>query len=217
MTSSYQMWLTRNRELEKMRFPVLPEKFTVKIGSRNTTVDIAGLGEIIVKQGRAATSITFSSFFPASDFTGSEGGVREPLEYYETILKWKDSSKPVHFIIAGSFVNMFCWIDSFVVGEIGGDTGTIHYTITLTEFREVHVRQVKIEDSTAIVSDSTDRADNQVQPSTYTVVKGDCLWNIAKKFLGDGSRWKEILELNGDVIKAGNLILPGMVLKLPAS
>ena len=51
--------------------------------------------------------------------------------------------------------------------------------------------------------------------STYTVKKGDCLWNIAKLFLGDGSRWREIYNLNTDKIVNPNLIYPGQVLTLP--
>jgi len=41
---------------------------------------------------------------------------------------------------------------------------------------------------------------------TYTVVKGDILWNIAKKKLGKGERYCEIKSLNGltsDTIRAG--------------
>lgn len=49
-----------------------------------------------------------------------------------------------------------------------------------------------------------------------TVKKGDSLSRIAKKLLGDASRWKEIYALNKDVIgKNPDLIKPGMKLKLP--
>jgi nucleoid-associated protein YgaU len=36
----------------------------------------------------------------------------------------------------------------------------------------------------------------------YTVKSGDCLWNIAKKFYGDGSKNKTIYEANKEVIEA---------------
>ena len=42
--------------------------------------------------------------------------------------------------------------------------------------------------------------------TTYTVKKGDSLWRIAANLLGDGKRYKEIMQLNGlshDVIKVG--------------
>lgn len=49
----------------------------------------------------------------------------------------------------------------------------------------------------------------------YEVVKGDCLWNIAKKYLGDGSRWGEIYELNKGQITNPSLIYVGQQLVLP--
>jgi len=51
--------------------------------------------------------------------------------------------------------------------------------------------------------------------STHTVVKGDTLWDIARKYLGEGKRYPEIYELNKDIVKNPNLIYPGQVLKLP--
>ena len=57
--------------------------------------------------------------------------------------------------------------------------------------------------------------------ATYTVKKGDCLWNISKTHLGSGSRWKEIANLNTtkypSLKKNPSLIYPGWVLELPGS
>ena len=52
-------------------------------------------------------------------------------------------------------------------------------------------------------------------PVTYrvhTVVKGDTLWDIAKKYLGNGSRYPEIKELNNIT---SNVIYSGWKLKIP--
>lgn len=52
----------------------------------------------------------------------------------------------------------------------------------------------------------------------YVVREGDTLWGIAKRFLGDGTRWQEIYnyEDNRDTIGDDpNLILPGQRLELP--
>ena len=46
----------------------------------------------------------------------------------------------------------------------------------------------------------------------HTVVKGDSLWNITKKYLGNGSRYPEIKELNG---LTSNTIYSGWKLKIP--
>jgi 5'-nucleotidase/UDP-sugar diphosphatase len=50
----------------------------------------------------------------------------------------------------------------------------------------------------------------------YKVVKGDCLWKIARKYLGSGARYMEIYNLNKDIIKSPELIFIGQVLKIPA-
>ena len=48
---------------------------------------------------------------------------------------------------------------------------------------------------------------------TYTVKKGDNLWNIAKKYLGKGTRFTKIAKLNN--IKAPFIIKEGKKIKIP--
>ena len=50
--------------------------------------------------------------------------------------------------------------------------------------------------------------------TTYTVTKGDTLWGIAKKLLGDGNRYREIMTENG---LKDTVIRVGMVLEIPKS
>ena len=51
----------------------------------------------------------------------------------------------------------------------------------------------------------------------YEVVKGDCLWNIAKKkeHYGNGFAWPVIYKANRDQIKNPDLIYPAQVFKVP--
>lgn len=50
---------------------------------------------------------------------------------------------------------------------------------------------------------------------TYTVAKGDNLFRIAQKTLNDGTRWREIYELNKDRITNPRVIYPGQMIVLP--
>ena len=55
------------------------------------------------------------------------------------------------------------------------------------------------------------------QEWSYTVVRGDCLWNIAKKkdYYGNGFAWPKIYKANRDKIKNPDLIYPKQVFTIP--
>jgi nucleoid-associated protein YgaU len=62
--------------------------------------------------------------------------------------------------------------------------------------------------------------DSWVEPPqewSYTVVRGDCLWNIAKKkdYYGNGFAWPKIYKANRDKIKNPDLIYPKQVFTIP--
>jgi nucleoid-associated protein YgaU len=57
----------------------------------------------------------------------------------------------------------------------------------------------------------------QTQQKTHTVDSGESLSAIAEQELGDGNRWREIYEMNKDIIGDNpDLIRPGQELKLPS-
>lgn len=76
--------------------------------------------------------------------------------------------------------------------------------------------EVKKIEATITEARSTETSPEPTSPETYTVVKGDCLWNIAKKYYGDGSKYTVIYNENKDVVGGNpNLIYPGQVLTIP--
>jgi nucleoid-associated protein YgaU len=51
--------------------------------------------------------------------------------------------------------------------------------------------------------------------NTYTVQKGDTLWSIAQRFLGDGHRWREIIDVNPGLDPDPSKLKVGQVIVLP--
>lgn len=219
MSSDYEVWITYDRNKKKLRLPVLPESISVRNGSKNETLNISGLGEVLIKQDRAALSFSFSSFFPAGYFSGVTYGPPSPNRCVEKLVEWKKANNPVKFIVTGMKINLYCEIEQFDYEERGGDVGTIYYSISLKEYQEVKVRQIEIApitETAQIPAETEQRTDNGAAAKTYTVVKGDCLWNIAKKFYGNGSLYTKIYEANKGVIGGNpNLIYPGQVYTIP--
>ena len=219
MSTSYQMWLTWNAEKEKIQLPVLPETISVKSGSNNQSVDVAGLGGITIMMNRPAYEFSWSSFFPAAKFPGIQvSSVTPPLTLAKKIKTWQASTTPVHFLCTAAGIDLYCTIEQFNYSEAGGDVGTYQYDITLKEYRAISVRQVTVNVSTTVASvqKTETRVESTSTPKTYTVVKGDCLWNIAKKYYGSGSKYTVIYEANKSVIGSNpNLIYPGQVLTIP--
>ena len=219
MSTNYQLWMTGNGSTSKMQFPVHPEQIEVSRGSQNESIKLTGVGEVTIIQKPAADRVNFSSFFPAAGFPGVSVALQSPITYIKKLVQWKNSGKPVRFVSTALSICDYYTIEQLDYYEQGGDVGTIYYTIELKLYREVSVRTVTVEEEKATVpaQEETPRVDNTEQPQTYTVKKGDCLWNIAKKFYGNGSRYTEIYEANKSLLKgrSPNMIYTGDVLVIP--
>ena len=211
----YEMWLSYDDGNERIHFPVNPEKITLDTGDGVKTVDVVGLGEILMHKDRPAYRWSFSSFLPANTFPGINFRyVYSPYTIKAKLQSWKDADRVCHFIVSDIFIWAYVKISKLKWSEEGGDAGTQYFDIELTEYRRPTIRKIEVVDNTGYVS-GEERYDDRAVPDTYTVVHGDCLWSIAQSILGDGSRWKEIYNLNTDIISSDNIIYTGQVLKLP--
>ncbi len=215
--SKREMWLTFNNEAEKLRFPVLPEKLTVTADGKTESVTIAELGEVLIKQNRTAKSVSWDCFFPATYFPGMNvKSVEAPYSLIEKIEKWTELDGVCHLIVCGTPINLFVLISKFKYWEEGGDAGTVYYSLTLKEFRNTQPKQIEVDGGgNAIIEEESTRVDDRITPTSYVVVKNDSLFSIAKKVLGDSSRWREIYEANKDIFSNPDRIYPGQELIIP--
>lgn len=94
-----------------------------------------------------------------------------------------------------------------------------HFGDNMDKFRARVRTRLNAENSSSGASSEKDKETPAQKPAaspaaTYTVKGGDTLWDIAEKELGNGLRYKEIMELNGLTYIT---IHKGDVLKLPVS
>lgn len=51
---------------------------------------------------------------------------------------------------------------------------------------------------------------------SYTIAAGDSLYQIAKRYYGDGEAWRELAKYNGDRVGKDGSLRPGVKIKIPA-
>ena len=152
-----------------------------------------------------------------------------PKDMVAQIEQWRKNHTELVLMLTETPINADVYLETFDYTPTGG-VGNIDYSISFVEARSVTVMtaQEAATTSSALSSNTasgtrpaaaaTDTTVASEQTRTYTVKSGDCLWTIAKRFLGKGSRYTEIYEMNKSVIGANpNLIRPGQVYTLPAS
>lgn len=74
----------------------------------------------------------------------------------------------------------------------------------------------KIEEGKYLIEkEETVEAETKVSTEEYVTKKDDSLWKIAKKYYGDGRKWKNIYRFNQDKIKDPNRLKAGVKLTIP--
>lgn len=219
----YRMFLIANgREIE---FPVLPEKLDIKSNGKNDRVTVLGLGEVLILRKKALRELSFESLFPAHNGPFVSGGVITPIEAVKAIQDARDAQEPVRFLLSGTDldINTEMGVESFSYDEHFGEVGDIYYSIKLSEWKNYAAKRIVLpepeEEAEATIEEVRAGEPPVPKSQSYTVVKGDCLWAIAKRLYGDGSQYTKIRDANSAIIakhKGGpNMIWPGDVLIIP--
>lgn len=229
-SSIYFAYMSFQNNSEYLYFPINPSSLEVNESGQGKTYNVPGIGEINVIGSKALSEISFSGLFPAHDYPFTtkvvkvasdkdkdkikdiDLAIHPPVYYILLINKWMRAKHPIRFIFSSETynINTPASIESFTWNEVPGGGGDIEYSIKLKQYVFYRARKIK-----SIEAGGTARPVEKQQPKTYTMVAGDTLWSIAKKMLGDGTRWVEIQKLNG-ISDAEIKRLPiGKVLKLP--
>ena len=207
-----------------VQLPINPEKLEIEMKADIKSIETVGIGDISLIKGQKLRSLKISSFLPSDNkypFILTKGDFKEPKFYIDFFSKIISDKKPCRLVITDTEINMLMSIESFNHNYQGGDDD-VYFDIDLQEYKEHRIKVLSSSSANNNTSNSnlytnitSNRPVDRYIPKTYTVVKGDNLWNIAKKYLGDGRKYTEIYKMNQDVIKNPSLIYPGQVLKMP--
>ena len=211
--------------------PITPSKVKVKINNQNETLTLINGEEINILKEPGLTDVSFDLLLPQVSYPFTNGGAQSADYYLSLFERLKTSKQPFQFILNRSmptgrrlfYTNLTVGMEDYQITDDAEEGFDITATVSLKQYRHYGTKTVTIqpaptpaETPTATVEQPQRETSQAPQQTTYTVKSGDCLWNIAKKYLGDGSRYNEIYELNKDKITNPNLIYPNQVLTLPS-
>ena len=210
--------------IDDMLLPIPPQKIPIKYPGQNETATLINGEEINITRPPGLAEISVDVVLAQMDYPCAmwDGSVEDAEEFISRLQDLKESGDAFEFIIIrDSFdTNMDVTLEDYKVSDDVKEGLDLVVSVTMKEARHYGTKIMNftiIEDQATPTAETPEenRPAEQPQAKTYTVKSGDCLWNIAKKQLGDGSRWKEIHDLNRDKISNPNLIHPGLVLVMP--
>ena len=211
--------------------PITPSKVKVKINNQNETLTLINGEEINILKSAGLTDVSFDLLLPQVSYPFTNGGAQSADYYLSLFERLKTAKQPFQWILNRSmpngkrlfYTNLTVGMEDYQITDDAEEGFDITVTVSLKQYRHYGTKTVTVqpaetatETPTATVEQPQRETSEAPQQSDYTVKSGDCLWNIAKKYLGDGSRYNEIYELNKDKITNPNLIYPGQVLTLPS-
>lgn len=97
--------------------------------------------------------------------------------------------------------------------SVEGDTVKLEGAAGNDELKEKIILAVGNVEGVAAVEDKTES--QGAEPVFHTVEKGDSLWKIAEKTLGNGAHYQKIFEANRPMLSDPDKIYPGQVLRIP--
>lgn len=227
-----------NFYIDKILLPVTPSKLQLKINNKNKTMTLLNDGEINILKSPGLTEITFDFILPnvKYPFAIYKGDSFKNAQYYlNKIEKLKTRKKTFRFVVVRDIqngdnlfdTNMKVALEDYTITDDATNGIDISISIKLKQYKSYSTKTVTIIEPivntttassatipTPVVSPpvETRPVESPPTPQTYTVVEGDCLWNICKQYLGDGNRCWDIATLNN--ISNPNLIYPGQVIRL---
>ena len=170
----------------------------------------ADQGETVQKK-RAGYGQTYYNKYAqkAAESPSTDGLYRVQVGAYS---KLDNANRQLAAVQAKGFDALIKKIGNYYKVQIGAYSVKANAEAQLTRVKAAGFTDAYITSESGGTVVATTPQEEEASYITYTVKKDDTLWDIAKKYLGSGSRWKEIYNLSG---LTKQTIYAGQKLKIP--
>lgn len=217
--------------IDDMLLPLPPQKIPIKYPGQNKSTTLINGEEINLIRPPGLAEITIDVVIPQMNYPSAvwDGSIDDAEDFLDHLHDLKESGDPFEFIVIRDSpgrndffdTNIDVTLEDYKVSDDVKEGFDLVVSLTMKEYKSYGTKIMNF----VIVEDQPVPEAEEPEPQrpaevpaakTYTVQKGDCLTLIAKRQLGNGTRWREIYDLNRDKISNPNMIQIGWVLTLPA-
>ena len=226
-----------------LTLPITPSELKIKSGSNNKVVTLINEGDINIIKPTGLMEIEFEARFPMRQYPYARE-YREFTYYFNKFTSAKQNKQPVRFsVVRSNMSGKLTWgtgsnednlfsIEELETKENADNGDDVIVSFRLKQYKEYGVKTIKLPESNPTTTSTSDTSrstyDKTSNAQTHTVKSGDCLWNIAKTYYGNGSKYTVIYEANKTVIEEtakkhgkssssnGHWIYTGTVLTIPS-
>ena len=222
--------------LGNVLLPIPPSKLELKISNNNKTYNLINYSQINVLKNPGLSSLEFevvlyfvlgSTKYPFAMYKNNFQNAKYYLGVLENL---KVNRSAFQFIVVRKFpngkdifnTNIKVALEEYTITDTTEEGFDTKVKIKLKQYKEYSTKKVQVTIKQyrppAVTRTVTTNNTAVAKPSgqNYTVKRGDCLWNIAKRFYGNGAKYTTIYNANRSKIRNPNLIYPGQVLWIPS-
>lgn len=218
--------------LGNVLLPIPPSKLELKISNNNKTYDLINYSQINVLKNPGLSSLEFEVVLPniKYPFAMYKNNFQNAKYYLGVLENLKVNRSAFQFIVIRKFpngkdifnTNIKVALEEYTITDTTEEGFDTKVKIKLKQYKEYSTKKVQVTIKQyrppAVTRTVTTNNTAVAKPSgqNYTVKRGDCLWNIAKRFYGNGAKYTTIYNANRSKIRNPNLIYPGQVLWIPS-
>ena len=218
--------------LGNVLLPIPPSKLELKISNNNKTYNLINYSQINVLKNPGLSSLEFEVVLPNTKypFAMYKNNFQNAKYYLGVLENLKVNRSAFQFIVVRKFpngkdifnTNIKAALEEYTITDTTEEGFDTKVKIKLKQYKEYSTKKVQVTIKQyrppAVTRTVTTNNTAVAKPSgqNYTVKRGDCLWNIAKRFYGNGAKYTTIYNANRSKIRNPNLIYPGQVLWIPS-
>ena len=186
--------------LGNVLLPIPPSKLELKISNNNKTYDLINYSQINVLKNPGLSSLEFEVVLPNTKypFAMYKNNFQNAKYYLGVLENLKVNRSAFQFIVVRKFpngkdifnTNIKVALEEYTITDTTEEGFDTKVKIKLKQYKEYSTKKVQVTIKQyrppAVTRTVTTNNTAVAKPSgqNYTVKRGDCLWNIAKRFYG---------------------------------